>query len=107
MTENEALDWIASWRQRWQQETGCGWAAASDEGVLGLHRIEVDHSTRNTASCRVAERAGYRVEGTKRSQALHADGWHDMHQHARIATDPAQLNAGITSRSNSSMPDRS
>ena len=55
--------------------------------ALGLHRIEVDHSTRNPASCRVAERAGYRAEGVKRSQALHADGWHDMHQHARIATD--------------------
>jgi RimJ/RimL family protein N-acetyltransferase len=57
-------------------------------GVLGLHRIEVQHSTRNVASCRVAGRAGYPVEGTKRSQALHADGWHDMHLHARIAGDP-------------------
>lgn len=134
MGENEALDWIASWAERWQQETGCGWAAANDEGVLGqislrtvdlddglagisywvmphargrriapraltavtqwafgvlgLHRIAIAHSTRNPASCRVAERAGYRAEGVKRSQALHADGWHDMHQHARIATDP-------------------
>ena len=56
--------------------------------VLGLHRIEVQHSTRNPASCRVAERAGYPAEGTKRSQALHADGWHDMHLHARVAGDP-------------------
>jgi ribosomal-protein-alanine N-acetyltransferase len=57
-------------------------------GVLGLHRLEVNHSTRNPASCRVAERAGFAYEGTKRSQALHADGWHDMHAHARIADDP-------------------
>jgi len=57
--------------------------------VLGLQRIEVHHSTRNTASCRVAERAGYPYEGTMRSQALHADGWHDMHLHARIAGDPS------------------
>ncbi|MFB9363839.1 GNAT family N-acetyltransferase [Actinoplanes nipponensis] len=57
-------------------------------GVLGLHRIEVLHSTRNVASCRVAERAGYPAEGTKRSEARHADGWHDMHLHARIAGDP-------------------
>jgi ribosomal-protein-alanine N-acetyltransferase len=59
--------------------------------VVGLHRIEVQHSTRNAASCRVAERAGFPVEGTKRSQALHADGWHDMHLHARLATDPQRL----------------
>jgi RimJ/RimL family protein N-acetyltransferase len=61
-----------------------GWAF----DVVGLHRIEVQHSTRNAASCRVAERAGYSAEGTKRSQALHADGWHDMHLHARVADDP-------------------
>lgn len=54
--------------------------------VLGLHRIEINHSTQNTGSCRVAERAGYGAEGVKRSEALHLDGWHDMHQHARIAS---------------------
>jgi ribosomal-protein-alanine N-acetyltransferase len=57
--------------------------------VVGLHRIEAQHSTRNAASCRVAERAGYRAEGTRRGQALHADGWHDMHLHARLADDPS------------------
>jgi RimJ/RimL family protein N-acetyltransferase len=54
---------------------------------LGLHRIEVSHSTGNLRSCRVAERSGYLAEGTLRSVALHADGWHDMHLHARIRTD--------------------
>ena len=54
---------------------------------LGLHRLELHHSTLNEASCRVAERAGYAAEGTKRAEALHADGWHDMHAHARLATD--------------------
>ena len=53
----------------------------------GMHRIEVAHSTRNSASCRVATRAGFAAEGTKRQEALHADGWHDMHLHARLATD--------------------
>jgi RimJ/RimL family protein N-acetyltransferase len=57
--------------------------------VLGLHRLEINHSTANPASCRVAERAGYIGEGVKRNSALHLDGWHDMHQHARLATDPA------------------
>lgn len=56
-------------------------------GRLGLHRIEVLHSTANEASCRVATAAGYRLEGTKRSEAKHADGWHDMHLHARIVGD--------------------
>ena len=56
-------------------------------GTLGLHRIEVNHSTANPASCRVAERAGFAAEGVKRGEALHADGWHDMHLHARLATD--------------------
>ncbi|BCY14892.1 GNAT family N-acetyltransferase [Actinoplanes sp. L3-i22] len=54
---------------------------------LGLHRLELCHSTANPASCRVAEQAGYPAEGTRRSEARHADGWHDMHQHARLATD--------------------
>ena len=57
--------------------------------TVGLHRIEVNHSTANRASCRAAWHAGYLPEGTKRSQARHADGWHDMHLHARLATDPA------------------
>ncbi|MFI7606432.1 GNAT family N-acetyltransferase [Micromonospora sp. NPDC049366] len=55
--------------------------------VLGLHRVELAHSTANPASCRVAERAGFAAEGTKRAEALHTDGWHDMHLHARLATD--------------------
>lgn len=60
-----------------------GWAF----GTLGLHRLELNHSTANPASCRVAEQAGYPAEGVKRAEARHADGWHDMHQHARLATD--------------------
>jgi RimJ/RimL family protein N-acetyltransferase len=55
--------------------------------TLGLHRIEVSHSTRNPASCRVAVRAGFAPEGVKRSEARHADGWHDMHLHARLDDD--------------------
>ena len=54
---------------------------------LGLHRIELVHSVANQASCRVADKAGYLAEGTKRQQTLHADGWHDMHLHARLRTD--------------------
>jgi [ribosomal protein S5]-alanine N-acetyltransferase len=55
---------------------------------LRLHRLALLHSTRNAGSCRVADRGLYAAEGTLREQALHPDGWHDMHLHARLATDP-------------------
>ncbi|MEV6118237.1 GNAT family N-acetyltransferase [Streptomyces sp. NPDC052109] len=54
---------------------------------IGLHRLELSHSTTNEASCRVAAKAGFAVEGTKRSALLHPDGWHDMHLHARVRGD--------------------
>jgi RimJ/RimL family protein N-acetyltransferase len=50
----------------------------------GFYRLHLDHSTRNHASCRVATKSGYLLEGTKRSAAVHDDGRHDMHLHARI-----------------------
>lgn len=52
-----------------------------------FHRLYLDHSTRNQASCRVALKAGFALEGTRRSAAVHADGRHDMHLHARIRED--------------------
>ncbi len=54
---------------------------------VGFHRLELVHAVENDASCRVAARAGYRLEGTKRREGLHADGWHDMHLHARLSDD--------------------
>lgn len=57
-------------------------------GDAGFHRLELRHSTRNEASCRVARGAGYSFEGTQREHGLHADGWHDMHLHARLRGDP-------------------
>ncbi|MFE0135114.1 GNAT family N-acetyltransferase [Streptomyces sp. NPDC059037] len=53
---------------------------------VGLHRLELTHSTANEASCRVALKTGFEPEGTKRSAVLHVDGWHDMHLHALIRT---------------------
>jgi RimJ/RimL family protein N-acetyltransferase len=54
---------------------------------VGLHRIELNHSTVNEPSCRVAAAAGYAYEGTRRQQLRHEDGWHDMHVHGRLAGD--------------------
>jgi RimJ/RimL family protein N-acetyltransferase len=61
----------------------CRWAFDD----AGFHRIGLAHSTANHASCRVAVKAGFHAEGIRRGSALHADGWHDMHVHARLATD--------------------
>jgi RimJ/RimL family protein N-acetyltransferase len=65
--------------------------AGTDELVVrragtSSHRDQSLHPERRVVH--VAGRAGYVFEGVKRSQVLHPDGWHDMHQHARIATDP-------------------
>ena len=54
---------------------------------LGLHRLFLMHSTANPASCRVAAKAGFALEGTLRSAMRHPDGWHDMHLHGRVRGD--------------------
>ncbi|WP_240760965.1 GNAT family N-acetyltransferase [Mycolicibacterium sp. CR10] len=59
----------------------CQWAF----NEAGFHRIGLAHSVFNGASCRVAVKAGFRAEGIRKGAALHADGWHDMHQHALLA----------------------
>jgi len=59
------------------------WAFAE----AGFHRLELMHSVANHASCRVATKSGFALEGTRRSALLHADGWHDMHLHARLRDD--------------------
>lgn len=51
---------------------------------VGFCRLYLDHSTLNDASCRVATKSGYALEGTMRSAALHDDGRHDMHLHAFV-----------------------
>ena len=51
---------------------------------VGFRRLELEHSTQNPASCRVAEKAGFPWEGTRQRSALHADGHHDMHVHTRL-----------------------
>lgn len=74
-----------------------GLAARATEAVvtwafadLGLQRLALQHSTRNSASCAVAGAAGFAWEGTIRRHMLHTDGWHDFHLHARL-NDPEQV----------------
>ena len=54
----------------------------------GFHRLELEHSTANPVSCRLAVKAGFTGEGVRRSAVRHTDGWHDMHWHARLADEP-------------------
>ncbi len=58
---------------------------------LGLHRLELGHAVGHDASCRVAERCGFRHEGTLRDAMFEAgrkDAFRDVHLHARLASDP-------------------
>jgi len=61
-------------------------AMASWAFVAGFHRLDLEHAVGNTASCRVAEKAGFAVEGVRRSAWLLADGRHDVHAHARLGS---------------------
>jgi RimJ/RimL family protein N-acetyltransferase len=43
-------------------------------GETGFHRLHLDHSTRNNASCRVAVKSGFRPEGTQRGDVREPSG---------------------------------
>ena len=59
-------------------------------GGLGLHRLELFHAVDNPASCRLAERAGFVLEGVHRDAFRYGDGvLRTEHTHARLATDSA------------------
>lgn len=84
---------IGYWMAPDGRERGLGAAAvdvatryAFDE--LGLARIELFHAVENEASCRLARRCGYLLEGTARESFVYGDGLrHDEHLHARLAKD--------------------
>jgi L-amino acid N-acyltransferase YncA len=85
--------WFSYWTDAAQH--GRGYASAAARAVaawafadLGLFRLELGHRLDNPASCAVALRAGFAVEGRQRG-ALNYDGVrHDVETHARLATDP-------------------
>ncbi|MCP2341928.1 precorrin-2 C(20)-methyltransferase [Actinomadura rupiterrae] len=59
----------------------CDWALVD----CGLHRVELRTLTDNTASMRVAEKAGFRREGVQRGASAHRD----LVMFSRLATDTA------------------
>ena len=79
----------APWaRGRGAASSAVGAVSAWAFGALGIERIELPHAVANPASCRVAEKSGYLLEGVLR-QAFRADDGtrHDEHLHARLAGD--------------------
>ncbi|MCP5024920.1 MAG: GNAT family N-acetyltransferase, partial [Actinomycetia bacterium] len=63
-----------------------GWAHA-----LGLHRVQLQHSTSNEGSRRVALGAGFVEEGVRRGANLHDDGWNDMRLYSKLPSDQAEV----------------
>jgi RimJ/RimL family protein N-acetyltransferase len=59
-------------------------------GDLELLRVQLFHAVENTASARVAEKAGFTQEGRLRRSHRFGDGrWHDELLWARLDDDPA------------------
>lgn len=56
----------------------------------GLMRVQLEHAVLNVASCRVAEAAGFILEGTARSAYAVPDSEarEDCHVHGRLPSDP-------------------
>jgi RimJ/RimL family protein N-acetyltransferase len=67
-------------------DAACRWAF----DALDVERIELCHAVENTASARVAEKAGFTHEGRLRRSFRYGDGVkHDELLWARLADDPA------------------
>ena len=67
-------------------DAACRWAFAT----VPLERVELCHAVENGASARVAEKAGFRLEGRLRRSYRYGDGVrHDELLWSRLADDPA------------------
>lgn len=94
-TRDEAREWIGAWPARWDDETAASWAISHDDepiGQTGLRHLSLVEASAALSywvlpEARGAAKLGFAVEGTLRGSGRHADGWHDMHLHARLRTD--------------------
>ncbi|MDB1089178.1 GNAT family protein [Streptomyces sp. ACA25] len=85
--------WVSYWTVAAAQGRGVAGTAARTVadwalGDLGLFRLELGHRTDNPASCGVAARAGFSVEGLQRAKLRYGNERHDVELHARLASDP-------------------
>ena len=64
-------------------------ATVADEAFEdGLFRLELGHRVNNPASCTVATRAGFIIEGLERQKLQYGSERFDVETHARLQTDP-------------------
>lgn len=85
-----------AWAYYWLTATARGHGYASralatvaDEAFKdGLFRLELGHRVNNPASCAVATRAGFIVEGLERQKLQYGAERFDVETHARLNTDP-------------------
>jgi len=91
--------WVSYWttaaaRGQGVATSACRTLASWAFADLALFRLELGHRVNNRASCLVASRAGFVVEGLER-QKLRYDGQRfDVELHARLATDPVPTGQG-------------
>lgn len=86
----------SAWAHYWlaNNARGHGYAGSALTAVAawafgaGLFRLELGHRVNNLASCRVANTAGFLVEGLERKKLRYGDSRFDVETHARLATDP-------------------
>lgn len=87
------IGWISFWTS--EAARGAGLASTGTRMLadwcfkeLGLFRLELGHRTNNPASCKVARRAGFLVEGLERAKLSYGGERFDVELHAKLATDP-------------------
>ena len=85
----EVSYWVLPTARRRHVATRACRAATAWAHRVGIHRVELQHSTRNDGSQRVALAAGFAFEGIQRGAARLVDGWHDMALYAHLTTDTA------------------
>jgi RimJ/RimL family protein N-acetyltransferase len=94
------VDWdqgdaeVGYWVAPWARGAGLAGRAVTAAtayafGELMLHRLYLFHAVDNSGSCRVADAAGFPLEGVLRQSYRYPDGdYHDEHLHGRLASDP-------------------
>lgn len=81
-SEAEARDLLLRWQRSWRAETGAHWAVTRGEDGEAVGRVALRSMTLDEGWAECAY-------WTAPAAVLHADGWHDMHLHARISGDEA------------------
>lgn len=84
--------WVSYWTSPRARGRGVAVAAARKMAEWafqerGLFRLELGHRLNNPASCAVATKAGFLVEGIERAKLSYEGVRYDVERHARLATD--------------------